>query len=153
MENEVSDYIKISAELIITALILTTIVGFASIGYATADYKSRSETAAEYMNDLTDLYWYNDRVVTASDALELMMTYPGKYDYYFEYRAPDGNLIESRSRVRDEQLDSGDATTYWSEKSLRSMIDGYEKSSFNSELIKNPDGYSIGAIKFTYQEG
>lgn len=153
MENEVSDSIRIAVELIITALLLTMIVLFGFVSNRAVDDKARADSAAEYMNEITDLYWYDDRVVTASDAMELMMTYPGQYNYYFEYRGPDGTTFDERSREIEKQSDAGDIREYWSESSLREMIDGFEKSSFTSTLIRNPDGQSVGGILFVYQEG
>ena len=153
MENEVSDSIRIAVELIITALLLTMIVLFGFVSNRAVDDKDRADSAAEYMNEITDLYWYDDRVVTASDAMELMMTYPGQYNYYFEYRGPDGTAFDERSREIEKQSDAGDIREYWSESSLREMIDGFEKSSFTSTLIRNPDGQSVGGILFVYQEG
>lgn len=153
MENEVSDSIRIAVELIITALLLTMIVLFGFVSNRAVDDKARADSAAEYMNEITDLYWYDDRVVTASDAMELMMTYPGQYNYYFEYRGPDGTAFDERSREIEKQSDTGDVREYWSESSLREMIDGFEKSSFTSTLIRNPDGQSVGGILFVYQEG
>lgn len=153
MENEVSDSIRIAVELIITALLLTMIALFGFVSNRAVDDKARADSAAEYMNEITDLYWYDDRVVTASDAMELMMTYPGQYNYYFEYRGPDGTAFDERSREIEKQSDAGDVREYWSESSLREMIDGFEKSSFTSTLIRNPDGQSVGGILFVYQEG
>ena len=81
------------------------------------------------------------------------MTYPGQYNYYFEYRGPDGTAFDERSREIEKQSDAGDVREYWSVSSLREMIDGFEKSSFTSTLISKPDGQSVGGILFVYQEG
>lgn len=153
MEEEVSDVVKISIELSLTAIVLSVIVVFGILSNVAYSDKRVIDSSTAYMNDLGDLYYYNDKIVTASDALELMMTYPMQYDYIFEFCDVNGAVYETRERRREKQMETGDYREYWSESSLRSMIDGYEKDRFNSELVRNVDGQSVGAIKFTYQEG
>ena len=105
------------------------------------------------MEDICNLYWYDNRIVTASDAVMAMMSYPMQYDFIIEFRAPDGNLIERREKTVANQLENGDYREYWSETSIREMVKGYELANFKSEIITNASKQSVVGLLFTYQEG
>lgn len=153
MEHEVSSTIRISVELILTALIIAIIALFSVFGYQAYANKQIKNDQSSYMEDICNLYWYDDRIVTASDAVMAMMSYPMQYDFIIEFRAPDGNLIERRERTVANQLENGDYREYWSETSIREMVKGYELANFKSEIITNARKQSVVGLLFTYQEG
>lgn len=153
MEHELSDSIRISVELVLISLILAIVGVLGFMSYRAYNNKQLNAGNASYMQSLKELYWYDNKVVNASDAVELMMTYPIKYTYIFEYRAPDGTLIERRVRSAEDQADSTVPKGYWSESGVRYMVSGHELDSFSATLLTNGAQESVYGVMFTCQEG
>lgn len=153
MEHEASDIVRLSVELIIVSLIVSMIAMFGSLSYRAYGYKQLTSGEYQQIEDITNLYWYDNKIVNASDAVQLMLTYPMKYTYIFEYRDTDGTLIERRVRSLDDQESNKVYKDYWSESGIRRMVDGYETSTFSANLLTNGSKSSIYGVIFTCQEG
>ena len=152
MERELDNIIHIAIELILSAAIITAIACCAVLGNKMMAYKLNDDGNKAYMQDIADLYYYNNKVVTGSDIMELMLTYTRDYSYWINYYDAAGNIAESVEISKNKESESGSYMDYWSEKSLREFIAGHEKTKYTANIVRYSGGNGIAGVQFDCKE-
>ena len=151
MEREVEVSIFLSVELILTSILLGFIVVLALIGTNMANNKNLNDSYNMTIQANSKLYYYNNKIITGSDAIELMLTYTQTYDYIYIIYDSVGNVSSRIEISRAEEEKSGDFEHYWSEQSLRDTLKGYEDKPFIANVIQDKATGESKAIQFEYK--
>lgn len=151
MDREVESVVMITIEVLLCSLVISIIGVFANYGYQAYNTREFRLSEKKNMESLAELYYYNGRTVSYSDAMELILTHTRDYEYVFE--------IYNSSNVKDNTLsitiakgnEAGNTSLYWSEDNLKQLFEskGYSELTFSSTLIRGVDGSSIKGVKFT----
>lgn len=150
MEHEVEGVVYITLELIIAAIVIGAIAVCAFLGGKMTINKELNTSYEENIQSKTQLYYYDNKMVSGSDSLELMLTYTKNYTYIFIFYDASGNEADRKEVSYEKELESGDYKEFWSEKSLRNVVNGYEKSKFVANIIKDESSGVIQGVKFEY---
>ena len=81
MERGVTDVLQIALELVLCSLLLGAIVLCTISGRTLQTVKANSDDAYTIVANKADLYYYDNRMVTTSDIIELILTNTNKYEY------------------------------------------------------------------------
>lgn len=153
MEREIDTIIHIAIELMLCALLISAIACCAILGNKMLAHKLYDDGNEAYMQDIADLYYYNNKVVTGSDILELMLTYTRDYSYWINYYDASGNVVDSIEISKSKESLTGDYREYWSEKSLREFMNGHEKTKYTANIVRYSGGNGVAGVQFDCKEG
>ena len=156
--------------------IIILIIGVFSI-YSYEVYDAHDKKTAETANteELARLYYYNNRSVTFSDAMELILTYTDNYTYTFcRYDSASGSYTDAViiGKVDNKRNflkytpwydivgnapsiaytydvhDTHDYRLYWTESSIKSYLENYMDSKFNATIELGVDRHNVENIVF-----
>ena len=151
MEQPISEYIKISVELILTALLLTFIIRYASLSDRAYNLNYTEDYSNSVLGSHATLYMYDNKIITASDAIELMYSYPLDYEYEIRFLDSNGNEIKPTVyKSKANQIETGKYKDYWSDVELASIFKGYEYEQFKSQLVRFDGTDIVKTVVFTY---
>ena len=146
MEREIDDIVRLALELIMCALVVGAVALCAIAGNTLYFNKQLKDGNNAHLSQAAELYYYNNKVVTGSNAIELMLTHTRDYRYTFNYYDASGNLIDSVEISR--KYEGGNYQDYWSVESISSKLKGLEKSKFSATLDMYSGNSGIAGVIF-----
>lgn len=152
MEDQVGKAIKLSIDLVITALLVGVVVVF--ITFANAGYSSKMQynSTVKLMESKNLMYDYDSRVVNGSDIVEVITANARIYDFKIVTLLGEYNIaaeFESDTDAYGEPY----GLRLWSENYIIEEVLGDAVfSKFSATLVKNKSQDLITGVKFV-QEG
>ena len=154
MENELDTSLHIAIELILCALIIGAVGICCTVGFKAYYNKVNTDSINAVTAEKAELFYYDNKVVSGSDALELILKNTRNYSYWFEKYA-GGNLVESLEISTDlESVAPADYdgtwsyTVYWSEMNIRKLLSNKTRNKYQSVIVYDDSGNSIMGLKF-----
>ena len=156
MDTEINSITHLALELIICALIIGAVGICYVLGYGMYYDKMRIDSQTSVTESLADFYYFDDRIVTGSDALELIMRQTRNYKYVFEIYAGDTivNSVEISTKNEDTAPSGYSPSTwtyrdYWSEKHIRDLLQNFIQEKYTATLIYDSSNSYIQGVLFT----
>lgn len=155
MDKELDYLTRFALELILCALILGVCAAAGIAGRRAYESKLNKETEVANLKDFSTLYYYNDRIVTGNDIIELLMEHPKEYQYYViidgksedDLRQMQFTKASEKSYLNDIK---NDYKGFWSEKRIRDAFKGYENLKFKANLVRVSGANDITGVQFVY---
>ncbi len=149
MEKEIGLAYKIAIELIITSVVLGVVVAFTLVSNDMYSLKTRQDTTTVNMRNYAELYEYDDKVVTGSDIVDIVLLYSRVYDFNIE---TDHETINFNS-VAERDIDSYTGKPYgislWSREVINRKLGTFINSKFTSKINLDDTGTYVIGITFT----
>lgn len=163
MEQSINGIVKIAIELIICALVLGAIAACGTLGNSVYYQRKAYEGEIDYLESKSELFYYDNKMVSGADIIELMLTHTGNYSYYIRYYNTGGALSEEfkfdavteRKYTKNKNKDD---PPFWSYSHIYGVLsdgdDGveFQKRKFKSTLVRDPGNSYISAIVLEYRE-
>lgn len=153
MERGVTDVLHIALELVLCSLLLGAIVLCTISGRTLQTVKANSDDAYTIVANKADLYYYDNRMVTTSDIIELILTNTNKYEYEINIVDAGGNITETREFSVADALANHKSKGYWSEENVGQFVKGLENCKFVSVLRCAPGSNDVDGVLFYYTGG
>lgn len=153
MERGVTDVLQIALELVLCSLLLGAIVLCTISGRTLQTVKANSDDAYTIVANKADLYYYDNRMVTTSDIIELILTNTNKYEYEINIVDAGGNITETREFSAADALANNKSKGYWSEENVGQFVKGLENCKFVSVLRCAPGSNDVDGVLFYYTGG
>ena len=158
MDREIEYTTKLAIEVMLCAMIIFACGFFGSLSRTAYINRANEKVYQEYVENMANLYYYNDKIVHGSDIVELILSHPREYDYYF-YDSSN-KLVGSLTAAGETAYSSTyeDHLYYWSESSIRKAGDTArgdsaqrylgDEQSFHAVLVRDTIDYKIKGVKF-----
>ena len=153
MERGVTDVLQIALELVLCSLLLGAIVLCTISGRTLQTVNANSDDAYTIVANKADLYYYDNRMVTTSDIIELILTNTNKYEYEINIVDAGGNITETREFSVADALANHKSKGYWSEENVGQFVKGLENCKFVSVLRCAPGSNDVDGVLFYYTGG
>ena len=149
MEKEVSLAYKIAIDLILTAVVLGIVVAFTIVSHDVYNLKLRQDTTTINIRNYAELYEYNDKIVSGSDIVDIILLYARVYDFKID---TDTETIYFDSTAESE-INSQTGLIYgldlWSKETINRKLGTFINDSFKSEIELDDTGTYVVGITFT----
>lgn len=152
MENELGQAVEIIMDLIITALLIGVIATFAFVSYRGYNIKLQHEAIGEMIRVKTDLYEFDNKIVSGYDVLDAICTYVRLYKFEV-VMYNDVYTISAENESDTDRYGDRYGLRLWSDSHIRSeVLRDNIFSNFKSELLKDSSGEVILGVRFIQEE-
>jgi hypothetical protein len=139
MDKPIRDYIAITTELIVFAIVLSLIVYVANIGQNLLSIGQDRKAFNQELGVQRSLYQFNGRPMTGDDVVVSVKRYTKLYDMRIE----KGIVGSGNYYVLDDKA----SEALWSEDTIRTNLGSDIQKLYKSSIIRNANG-EITAIQF-----
>lgn len=143
MEREVHEALRLGIDLVITATIISIIATFTFLSYSTYAIKNRQDSVRVNTETYSELYEYNNRAVSGSDVVDIIITYARVFDFEVDI---NGRIV-TFDGVSESKNNIG--VKLWSKDNITRELGDSVNGKFKSELLKSSDGELILGLRFT----
>jgi hypothetical protein len=161
MDREIEGVVRILLELIVCSIVIGVIAVAGSLGIKMYNTREEKVDSKEVLQESTELFRYNNSIITGSDVMELILTYTDTYTYhivttakkdiYITNKDISGNEYTLPSYIKSNSSNSKAFMDYWTEarltKLFRQTISNFNTSNIKSTVVYNIDGSISSGVK------
>lgn len=153
MHREIEYTTSLALELILCGLLLAVCAVCAMMGNKVYATKLEDKGKTSQMQDMAELFYYNNKIVSDSDAMELILTHTRDYEYWFceptDFNADHATKM-NKTNERIFSTSAEKQREYWSEGNVRKIMNTVAPGTtkYNAYLIRRTSSSGIVGVKF-----